>query len=232
MQIFNDIVQLSPEWFAVKLGKVSASHFSEVLRKEDLLAMKQTQAAQPRNVDIQNQAQLQQRTTKAGRKKYMFEVLSERLSGETHPSFNYKAMKDGVKKEPQARAYYEALYGTVEQVGFMQINDYVGCSPDGLTGTDGIIEIKCPYSSIHLSYIDKDEFPTTYEPQVQGNLWVTERQWCDFISFDPRIKARPFWKKRVFRNEKYIKVLSSAVDVFVKEMLELEAKITNKNLNF
>ncbi len=201
MQIFK-CEQGSDEWYAVKLGKVSASHFSEVLNK------------------------------KTGRMTYMFRLLGERLSCEAYEAYSNKTMDRGTEVEAEARAYYAALYGPVEQVGFVQLNDWVGCSPDGLVGSDGLLEIKCPQPNTHLTYIYNDLLPSVYKPQVQGNLWITERKWCDFISFDPRVEVRPFWKHRVFRDEKYINVLSLAVEVFVKELLELEAKITNKNLNF
>jgi len=195
-------VQGSDEWFAVKLGKVSASHFSEVLNKA------------------------------TGRKTYMYRLLAERLSGEPQESYNNKAMETGIETEPEARAYYEALHGQIEQVGFVELNDDVGCSPDGLVGLDGLVEIKCPYPSTHIQYIDKNKMPANYIPQVQGQLWVTGRKWCDFVSFDPRVKARPFWMIRVQRDEKYIKVLSLAVETFVGEMKELEEKIVGKKINF
>ena len=195
--------QLSDEWYAAKLGKVSASQFSKVLNK------------------------------KTGRKTYMFKLLAERLSGEPQVSYNNKAMDDGLETEPRARAYYEALYGKVQQVGFVEINDYVGCSPDGLVGDDGLIEIKCPYSSTHLRYVEGNRLPADYVAQVQGQLWVTGRRWCDFISFDSIIKVRPFWKIRVSRDENYINnVLSIAVDEFVREMNKIEETIANKNIDF
>ncbi len=201
MQIFK-CEQGSDEWFAIKLGKVSASHFSEVLNK------------------------------KTGRKTYMFRLLGERLSGELYEAYSNKVMDRGMEAEAEARTYYEALYGVVEQVGFVQLNDWVGCSPDSLVGNDGLLEIKSPQPNTHLTYIYNDRLPPVYKPQVQGNLWITERKWCDFISYDPRVKARPFWKKRVFRDEEYLKELAIQVQMFVSELKELEAKIINKNLDF
>lgn len=201
LQIFT-CEQQSEEWFAIKLGKVSASHFSEVLSK------------------------------KSGRRTYLFRLLGERLSGESYEGYSNKAMENGIETEPEARAYYEALYGVVEQVGFVQMNDDVGCSPDGLVSEDGQIEIKCPFPSTHVRYILENKLPAVYVPQIQGQLWVTGRKWCDFISFDPRVEVRRFWMKRVYRDEEYIKMLAEAVNAFVAEMKELEAKITNKNLGF
>ena len=203
MQIFK-CEQGSDEWYAVKLGKVSASHFSEVLAKG------------------------------AGKTKtaYLFRLLGERLSGDAYEAYSNKTMDRGIEVESEARTYYEALYDVVEQVGFVQLNDDVGCSPDGLVGNDGLLEIKSPQPNTHLTYIYNDRLPPVYKPQAQGNLWIAERKWCDFISFDPRVKARPFWKHRVFRDESFIKELAIQVQVFVSELKELEAKIINKNLDF
>ena len=194
--------QGSDEWFTVKLGKVSASHFSDVLNQ------------------------------KTGRKTYMYRLLAEKLSGEPQETYSNKAMETGTETEPEARTYYEALHGQIEQVGFVELNDDVGGSPDGLVGLDGIIEIKCPYPSTHIRYIDKNKLPANYLPQVQGNLWVTGRKWCDFVSFAPQIKSKPFWMIRVQRDEKYIKVLSLAVETFVSEMKELEKRVIGKNIKF
>ena len=201
MKVYN-CKQLSDDWFAVKLGKVSASHFSDVLNK------------------------------KSGYKTYQYRLLGERLSGVSYEAYSNKTMDRGSEVEKQAREYYEALFGKVEQVGFVELNDYVGCSPDGMVGKDGIIETKCPFPSTHVKYIIENKLPANYKPQVQGQLWVTGRQWCDFLSYDPRVSDRPFWKIRVFRDEKYINVLSIAIGTFVNELKELEGKIINKKVNF
>ncbi len=199
MKIYRDIIQGSPEWFEVKLGKVSASHFKDVLNK------------------------------KTGQGTYMYQLLGERLSGVPSESYSNKAIVAGIETEPQARAYYEALYGEVQQVGFVEVSDYLGCSPDGLIGIDGLVEVKCPFPSTHVRYILENKLPATYKAQVQGQLIVTERKWCDFVSFDPRVKDRPLWKIRVYRDEEYINMLASAIDDFVAELKELESRLTTKH---
>jgi len=194
--IIHNCEQGSEEWFAVKCGKISASHFGDVLNK------------------------------KTGRRTYMLKVLAERMSGESMNGYSNKAMEDGIETEPLAREYYEQLFGEVQQVGFVELNDYVGCSPDGLIGDDGGMEIKCPYPNTHIDYILKNKLPAVYVPQVQGNMWVTGRKWWDFVSFCPKIKDRPFWYIKVERDEKYIVNLASEVDRFIADMQELESKIT------
>ncbi len=198
MKIYDDIVQGSDEWVNVKLGKISASHFSEVLNKG------------------------------SGRKTYMYRLLGERLSGESYEAYSNKTMERGIEVESEARVHYEALYGPVQQVGFIEQNDFVGCSPDGLVGDDGMIEIKCPFPSTHARYIIENKLPATYKSQVQGQLMVTERQWCDFVSFDPRVKSHPFWCIRVYRDEDYIKELAVQTIIFTNELKKLIDKVIGK----
>ena len=168
MKVYN-CQQGSPEWDKVRLGLVTASHFSDVLNK------------------------------KTSRRTYMYRLLGERLSGVPYEAYSNKVMERGIEVEAEARTYYEALYGPVEQVGFVQRNEDVGCSPDGLIGNDGGLEIKCPFPATHARYIIENQLPSNYKPQVQGSMWVTGRQWWDFVSFDPRVKSRPLWKIRVYR---------------------------------
>jgi putative phage-type endonuclease len=194
--IIIDCEQQTDEWFTARLGRVTASHFSDVLNKG------------------------------SGRKTYMMKLLAERMTGEPQETFSNSAMEWGVETEPQAREYYIGLNKViVDQVGFIQLGNDVGCSPDGLVDDDGMIEIKCPFPSTHLGYILKGTLPSIYKPQVQGQLWITGRKWVDFISFDPRVTLRPFWSIRVQREEAYINDLEKAVRKFVKELKELGDKV-------
>ena len=201
--IIHKCEQGSDAWLAIKLGKVSASHFKDVLNQ------------------------------KTGRKLYMYRLLGERLSGENCAGFTNKNMDNGIELEPEARKYYEALYSvTIPQVGFVEKSDYLGCSPDGLIGEDGGVEIKCVIPSTHVSYIDKNQMPPSYLPQVQGCLWITGRKWWDFVSFCPQVKVKPFWSKRIARDEKYIKVLEVAVEEFISELKKLEEKVVSNKSSF
>lgn len=196
--IIHEMEQQSPEWFAVKCGKVSASHMSDVLAKGSGVT----------------------------RKKYMMKLLAERLSGIPQASCTNGSMQWGIDTEPQARTAYEmANLEVVRQVGFIELDGDTGCSPDGLVGGEGLLEIKCPDTSTHLGYILAGKMPTEYVNQVQAQLWVTGRKWCDFVSFDPRVPSRPYWSIRVKRDEKKIDEIKEAVDAFVAELKDLEAKI-------
>jgi len=189
--------QGTPEWFTFRLGRVTASHFSDVL------------------------------STGSTRKTYLMKLLAERMTGEPLETFSAKWMEEASETEPQARDYYAELNGVgVEQVGFIELGDDIGCSPDGLVGDDGMVQIKCPFPSTHLGYILKGTLPSQYKAQVQGELWVADRQWSDFISFDARVKSRPYWSVRVLRDETYIKELEAAVTKFADELNTLTAKVS------
>ncbi len=187
-------------WLDIKRGTVSASHFSEVLSKS------------------------------TGRKTYMMKLVAERLTGLTQNGYSNTIMERGIEVEPQARVYYEELNECkVVQVGFIIRDDNeTGCSPDGLVGDDGLVEIKCPNTTTHIDTILKGKMQASYVPQVQGQMWVAERKWCDYISFDPRLEQHPFFCTRIFRDDSYIMVLEAAVNQFVKEMKEIIAKVKGK----
>ena len=191
-----DCVQGSDEWLAARLGKVTASRFDDVLCKG------------------------------RGRKTYMMKLVAEQLTGLAQNEYSNAVMERGIEIEPQARTYYEELNECkVESVGFVIKDDFVGCSPDGLVGDEGLVEIKCPNTTTHIDTILKAKMPTKYIPQVQGQIWVCERKWTDFVSFDPRLKQHPFFCIRIFRDENYIMILEAAIEQFVKELNEIIEKV-------
>ncbi len=196
MIIHTDIIQGSDEWFAVRLGKVTASNMSCVLAKG------------------------RDGGKSKGRAGYMLRLAAERLTGCPQESYSNANMERGTETEDAARIHYEAIQGvTVEQVGFIELDgETVGISPDGLIGDDGMIEIKCPLTTTHIEYIMADKFPTTYKAQVQSQLWVAEREWCDFISFDPRMKSNKMFKVRVYRDPDYILDMSAKTKTFLEEL--------------
>ena len=199
MKIYKDMIQSSEEWKQIRLGKVTASKFSAVLAKG------------------------------AGktRKAYMTTLATEKLTGLQQESYTSGAMEWGKEQEPFARQYYETLNGLkVKQVGFVELNEWVGYSPDSLVGDDGCLEIKCCNSTTHITTILSEKMPSKHKAQVQGGLWVTGRKWCDFISYDPRVKSRPFFSIRIDRDEKYIKELEIQITMFVEELKSMIEKLT------
>lgn len=188
------IEQGSPEWFAMRAGKVTASKVSDVMSA----------------------------ITTAGYKNYLADLVVERLTGNKTESFTNAAMQWGVDQEPIARAEYEVKTGNfVDQIAFVDhptIANF-GCSPDGLVGDDGLIEIKCPNTATHIDYVMQDKVPTKYIPQIQCQLAVTGRKWCDFVSFDPRLPdGLQILIVRLERDDEYIEKLEARVIKFLDEV--------------
>jgi putative phage-type endonuclease len=188
------IEQGSPEWMALRVGKVTASKITDVMSKPTLL----------------------------GYQNYMADLIAERLTGQKAESYTNAAMQWGVDKEPQARVEYEIKTGSlVEQVAFVDhpTIQMFGCSPDGYVGEDGLIEIKCPNTSTHIDYIRQDKAPTKYVPQMQCQMAVTGRKWCDFVSFDPRLPEKlQLFIVRLDRDDEYISKMESVVQEFLNEV--------------
>lgn len=158
--------QRSSEWFAARCGKLTASRFADV--------MNVLKGGEPG----------------ANRRNLVALLAVERLTGQTVDGFQNDAMRRGTELEPEARAAYEAHTGElVEEVGFVPhpVLEYVGVSPDGLLGDDGLVELKCPASMAkHLDALRIGDHAKEYRWQLQGQLWVTGRKWVDAVSYDPR----------------------------------------------
>ena len=188
------IEQGSQEWLALRAGKVTASKVSDVMSA----------------------------ITTAGYRNYLADLVVERLTGNKTESFTNAAMQWGVDQEPLARAEYEVKTGNfVDQIAFAEhptIADF-GCSPDGLVENDGLIEIKCPNTATHIDYVMQDKVPTKYIPQIQCQLAVTGRKWCDFVSFDPRLPdGLQILIVRLERDDEYIEKLQDRVVKFLDEV--------------
>ena len=199
MKVFN-FQQGTPEWFAARLGIATASNFAAILA-----AVKSGEAADRRN--------------------YRARLVVERLTGKPIETYTNAAMQQGTEREPFARAAYEHKSGAwVDEVGFIRHDTLeAGASPDGLIGGDGCLEIKSPQLATHLEYLRLPDAtcPSIYRAQVQGQLWLAERQWCDFVSFNPDFPAHlQLVIRRVVRDETYIAGLALAVELFMGEVRE------------
>lgn len=191
------IIQGSPEWLALRVGKVTAS------RVADLMAKTKTGWG-------------------ASRANYMAELIVERLTGLAAPSFMNDAMRWGTDTEPHARAAYAEKMGCeVFEVGFVDHPEIAmsGASPDGFVGDDGLIEIKCPQSATHLDTLLSGAVPAKYLCQMQWQMACTGREWCDFASFDPRMPpAMRLFVARVPRDVSHILELEHEVSGFLREL--------------
>lgn len=182
--------QRTEAWKASRVGKITASKMKCVMA----LSKKDRQPLQAR-LD------------------YLAELVVERLTGQSIGIPMTVAMQYGVDVEPHARAAYEAATGAlVAETGFLvhPTHPFIGCSPDGLLGAEGGLELKCPYNSIVHMNTWIGGIPDEHIAQVQGSLWVTGRKWWDFVSFDPRMpEPLRLYRQRVERDEKYIAVLEN-----------------------
>lgn len=159
--------QRTPEWYQARVGYLTASCAG------DMLAQIKTGEA-------------------AARRDLRTRLVLERLTNASQENSYVNAdMQRGMDKEPDALAAYEALTGQlVTPVGFLAHDDLLaGCSPDGLVGADGGLELKCPKSATHLGYLRAKGLPKDYIGQIQHSLWITGRRWWDFVSFDDRFPS-------------------------------------------
>ena len=186
-------------WHAERLGYVTASRFKDVIapakKNSNKLAVGFSVAAEA----------------------YAWQLLGEMITKLPVISSGY-ALDWGHAYEDQARQEYQTRYKCeVELAEFTEhaTEPFVGGSPDGLLAFDGILEIKCPYTTaVHLQTVDSGKVPAEHMPQIQGNLWVTGRSNCDFVSYDPRCEHKALFIKTVDRDDEYIGQLAERVTAF------------------
>ena len=183
------IEQRTEEWFAQRLGKVTASRVADVIAKTKT-------------------------GPSASRENYATQLVLERLTNKQAEFYSNAAMQWGTDTEPMARQAYEVKRGVfVNETGFIDhpTIEMSGASPDGLVGKNGLVEIKCPESKTHMEYLLSGKAPAKYIPQMMWQMACTGREWCDFVSFDPR-----------FPENLQILVVKVDFDPVYVKMLELE----------
>jgi hypothetical protein len=203
-----DVPQGSPEWLQSRCGVPSASRFAAIMAK-----IKTGESADRRN--------------------YRTDLVVERLTGRPLESFTNAAMKQGIEREPFARMAYEARTGLlVQEVGFCLLDDgMAGASPDGLIDAKGGMEIKCPERSAHLRYLLQAAEPPEYTWQIQGGMWITGREWWDFVSFNPDFPEHlQLIVRRIHRDDKEIEALATEVKKFSDEVRAETETVRNLKL--
>jgi len=189
-----DCVQGTPEWHAARLGIPTASEFATVMAKGEGKT----------------------------RAKYMRRLAAEIITGTLAETYTNAHMERGHVQEDEARCLYAMQYDIdPQQVGFIR-NGSKGCSPDSLIGTDGGLEIKCCLPDIQIERIERDGIPPEYRAQVQGSIWVCEREWWDFMSYSPGL---PPVVRRVKRDNGYIANLAGEVDRFNDDLAALVDRV-------
>jgi putative phage-type endonuclease len=202
--MIHDMDQRSAEWMRIRLGKATASRVSDIIAR-----------------------------TKSGysasRANYAAQLVCERLTGVQAETYTNAAMQWGCDNEDAAREAYEfAQAVTAEQVGFVDhpMVSMAGASPDGLVGDDGLIEIKCPNTATHIETLLTGSIADKYIVQMQWQLGCTNRKWCDFVSYDPRLsEEKRLFVKRVHRDDARIAELEAEVGKFLAEVEDTIARL-------
>lgn len=177
MKIYDQIIQGTPEWFEVRLGKFTASDAQAIANDG------------------------------TGLTTLVFEKVAEKLTKKFKESYTNEDMVRGNELEALARDAYELETGiVVKQVGFIEKSDFVGCSPDGIIEPDGLLEIKCPSDTNFVKYMYEKKIDTKYIWQVQMQMLVSERNWVDFVIFNPNFPS-PIIIERIERDENKIEKL-------------------------
>lgn len=196
--------QGTPEWFAARAGIPTASEFHTVLAKGRGGGDSVT------------------------RRKYMLTLLGERLTGEVLEGYSNAHMERGKAMEDDARRMYAMMQDVdPEPVGFMRRDDVeAGASPDSLVDDVGMLEIKTKLPHLQLDLIERGEVPSEHICQIQGQLWISGREWVDFVSYWPRLEL---FVKRVHRDEKKIAEIACGVEDFVGELRQREQTYRARN---
>lgn len=193
---FHNIEQNTAEWYELRKGKFTASCFKDLFSKE----------------------------TTATYRNALYKVVFERITGDTPEYYEGYWMNRGTELEPFARQAYEMeTFNKVHNGGFFELNEWIGCSPDGLIGDEGLLEAKCPKYSTIIEYMLSGELPSIYFWQVQGQLYVTGRKWCDFIAYHPNLKPIII---RVERDEVNIQKLEECLNLSISKAKKIIQKLT------
>lgn len=195
MRIFKDLEQGTEQWKELRRGKFTASTMSKLFMGK----------------------------TTQGYTDAIYKMAMERMTGKLTEGYSNAAMQRGVEMEPMARQAYEVEKEVlVEECGFIEVDEWLGCSPDGLVGDDGMIQIKCPAFNTHIGYIVENKVPKDYYVQMQAELYVSGRKWNDFVSFHPEL---PMLILRVEPDKEMFKKIAEEIELAKQKVEETIKKI-------
>ena len=187
-----DIIQRTPEWIEIKRGKMSASNAEAILANGK------------------------------GLETYIYNLMAEYYSKGEKVHYTNADIERGILLEPEAKIEFEFYTGLeVREVGCVELNDYILVSPDGLIGDDGLIEIKCPNDSVYFKLLLSDNIKPEYIAQMQMQLYVTDRQYCYFVSYNPNFE-KSLYIKKITRDEEMIEKLKKGLAEGTKLIKEIK----------
>ena len=195
MVVYDQIKQGTSEWLEIRKGVPTASQFATVMAKGEGKT----------------------------RREYMLKLAGEVITGEGMQSFSNKHTERGHEFEPEARELYMLQSDLdVREIGFIRADYNAGASPDALVGNDGLLEVKTKLPHLQLEVLLSGNVPSHHMKQIQGQIMIAEREWCDFVSYWPGL---PLYIKRVFRDEALISEMRKAIDQFNDELNEIVNKV-------
>lgn len=200
MEVYN-FEQRSPEWYEIRKGRMTASKASCIAKAD------------------------------SGLDTYIIEIMSEYFSIAPKEMYINDDMQRGIDLEPEAKLVYELEKSvTVEPIGFVIYNEYAGASPDGLVDDDGLIEIKCPKDTTYTKLLYDEKIKPDYVWQMQMQMLITGRKWCDFVAYNDHYDKNVFIK-RVERDEEKIQKLIEGITKGGQLIEKIKAKINGRELS-
>ena len=181
MKIYN-FEQRTDEWYNIRKGKMTASNAETIIANGK------------------------------GLETYIYNLMAEYYSSAEKENYINADMQRGIDLEPEARLEFEFYTNLdVQEVGFIEHNEFIGVSPDGLIGDDGLIEIKCPNDSIYFKLLLSNNIKPEYIAQMQMQMYVTDRQYCYFVSYNPNFE-KSLYIKKINRDEEMIEKLKKGLE--------------------
>lgn len=195
-----DIEQRSPEWYAIRLGRLTGSDFHTFLGNSET------------------------------KKNKLLQKACEKITGKIEEEHYISPdMQRGIDLEDEAVFLYEMQTGKeVKKVGFIELDEFCGCSPDGLVDEDGIVECKAPKDSVFVKQVIEDKIKPEYYTQIQYNLYISDRKWCDYLAYNKNFKL---FIKRFERDDEYIEKIKHAKEESVETIKENIEKFNKRILN-
>lgn len=197
MKIHN-FEQRTDEWYAIRKGKMTASNADTIIANGK------------------------------GLETYIYNLMAEYYSSAEKENYINADMQRGIDLEPEARLEFEFYTGLdVQEVGFVEYNEFIGVSPDGLIGNDGLIEIKCPNDSIYFKLLLSNNIKPEYIAQMQMQMYITDRHYCYFVSYNPNFE-KSLYIKKITRDEEMIDKLKKGLErgtQLIKEIKENFRKV-------